>query len=260
MKASNRIGLFILLVFTTSYCSSQTIASGESSIYKKGNEVKAYYEAVENAQRNAIIIYGGNISYNSSQAISNTKIASKENSDNKYASSDNFVKEFQSLFGEAINSTIKTKKILRVDTIKVGYSKFKIRITGEFAVNTNEATSIIGIHILKSGKQVRIAVRENNCQGDIYKYISEYFNRKRNNFIFSKEEWPLLEDDYLLEINSNEIVLKSKQQKPNIILKTYNYDGCINIIKNLGEDNKLFDDIINDIYLLYVTQLGQRKK
>jgi hypothetical protein len=257
MKRSIKIVAFISFILAGQFSSAQIIASGESSVYKKGNEVTAYYEAVENAQRNAVIIYGGNISYKASQATSNTKISTKEN---RYSNSDNLVKEFQSLFGKSFNSSVKTQRIIQVDTVTLGNKKIKIRIKGNFIINSIEASSLIGNQISNSKKQVRIIIIENNCQGDLYKYLSEYFNRKQNNFHFSKIEWPLFEDDYLLEINRNEIILKNTHQKPNITLKVYHYDGCANIIKNSTEENIVFNEIINDIYFLYLTQLVERKK
>ena len=265
MTKSNRYVFlkFFLLVFVClleDSLKAQIQAMGESSVYKKGDEIKAYYEAIADAQRNAVIAYGGNISYNSSEATDNNTLSSKSNKDKKYTNEGSLAKKYQALLSESVNSSVKTEKIIRVDTIKISSRAFKIKVTGNFKISPNEAGNAIGINILKTGDKVKIALKENTCQGEVYIYLSEYFNSRHNNFIFSKDYWPLAEDDYLIEINENEIVLKNKHEKPNTILKKYYYEGCLNLVKDKKNANKIFDEMLNDIYLLYVSQLAKPKK
>jgi hypothetical protein len=255
-----KILLLIIVCLLESPIKAQVQAVGESSVFKKGGELKAYYEAIANAQQNAVITYGGNISYNSSEATVNTTNASKSDKDKKNTNDMSFSQNYQAVLTQSVNSAVKTESIIRVDTIKVSNRTFKIRVTGKFEINPNEVENSIGLNISKTKEKVKIAIKENSCQGDVYDYLSSYFNSRYNNFIFSKDEWPLSEEDYLMEINNSEIILKNKHEKPNIILKIYHFEDCYALIKDKKGSNKVFDEIMNDIYLVYVFQSVKNKK
>ena len=246
--------IFILLLTTSS---AQTIAIGESSVFKKGHENKAYYEAIVDAQKNAFVLYGGNVSSQTTETTSELNQAEKLNQVDKYKASNTFSKAYQSIVNLSANASVKLDKIIKADTINVGGRNYKIQVKGKFTIQPNDAINTLGANFLKVGKKIKISIIENDCQGEIYSYLSEYLNSRNNNFIFSKGEWALQEEDFGIEINNKEIVLKNKHNLPNTIVKKYEFNSCADLIKYKKEPNKLFDEIMGDIYFL---QLFEKTK
>lgn len=254
--------LYILLIFLLTFtCSNaQTIATGESSIFKKGNEVKAYYEALTNAQQNALIVYGGNISSQSFEAAVDIKQAEKLESYKEYTSSNNFGKAYQSIVNQSASASVKLGRVLKVDTIHIAGRKYKIQLKGSFNISPTEAANTLGANFLSVGEKIKISVIENDCKGEVYQNLSNYLNYKNNNFLFSKDEWTLQEEDFTIEINDKQIVLKNKHNLPNTVVKLYSYVGCADLTANNHNTNKTFDEILNDLYFLQLYYKSKKKK
>lgn len=256
----NKVNILLVFLYIFTCSNAQTIATGESSIFKKGNETKAYYEALTNAQQNALIVYGGNISSQSFDATVDVKQAEKLESDKEYTSSTNFGKVYQSIVNQSASASVKLEKVLKVDTIHITGRKYKIQLKGSFNISPTEAANTLGANFLSVGEKIKISVIENDCKGEVYQNLSNYLNYKNNNFLFSKDEWALQEEDFTIEISDKQIVLKNKHNLPNTIVKLYNYIGCADLATNNQHTNKTFDEILNDLYFLQLYFKSKKKK
>ncbi|RPH28274.1 MAG: hypothetical protein EHM93_18885 [Bacteroidales bacterium] len=247
--------LFITLFCISNYCISQnniTVSTGESTVHKKSDNGKALNEAINDAQRNAVIAYGGYINvlttYKKEEEITESKKGAK-GKENK--TSDSFTSNYRSSIQNAISAMILNIEI-KADTVWLNKSKYKVIVNGKFEVNLKDIGNYITDYLNETEQKIKIEVKENDCFGKIYKPMSEYINSKKSNFFFSNQPWLAGEGDYKIEINSNRAVLFDKRFSPNVVIKIYSYKNCYSLIDNLDIGNNLLDEMIKDIYAVYL--------
>jgi len=250
----NNALLFIFSLCLSNYCTSQnnyTVSSGESLVHKKYDNAKALNEAIMDAQTNAVIAYGGNINVLNINKTENLNESSKGKKDKKYKTSGNYSEKNKFIFQNSINAMVKNIEI-NSDTIWLNRKQFKIKVTGKFDVNLKNMGNYITDFLKEEEKKIKIEVKENDCFGQIYKPMSEYINSRQNNFFFSSQPWPLGEGDYKIEINSDRAVLYDKRFSPNIVIKIYPYKNCQSLTEKKNEENRILDEMINDMYAVYI--------
>ncbi|MEI6061204.1 MAG: hypothetical protein WCR72_10875 [Bacteroidota bacterium] len=246
----------LLLVFYlcfSNFCISQnnyTIASGESPVHKKTDKAKALNEAILDAQANAVIAYGGNVNVLNVSKKENVTNSQKSGKDKQYKTSGSFAENDKFLLQNSISAMVKNID-LESDTLWLNSNKFKVRVKGKFEVNLKDLGNYVSDYLSNSEQKIKIEIVENDCFGQIYKPMSEYINRKKNNFIFSNQPWLLGESDYKIEINTDRAILYDKRLSPNVVIRVYPYENCQSIIDQKNDNNKLLDEIINDIYAVY---------
>lgn len=247
--------MFLVFLFGIShYCISQnsfTQSSGESSEHKKSDNAKALNEAIFDAQTNAVIAFGGNINVQSTSRSENTTESKKGKKDKKYETSGSFSANDKFFLQNSVSAMVKNIEI-NADTVWISKNKYKVRVNGKFEVNLKDMGNFITDYLNNSDQKIKIEVKENDCFGQIYKPLSEYINSKKNNFIFSNQPWLLGESDYKIDINSDRAVLYDKRQSPNITIKVYPYKSCQSILGKGIEGNQLLDEMINDMYAVYI--------
>lgn len=250
----NNALLFIFSFWVSSYCMSQnnyTESSGESPIHTKSDNAKALNEAIMDAQTNAVIAYGGNINVLNISKRENITESKKGTKDNKYATSGSFSANDKFFLQNSVSAMVKNIEI-KADTVWISKNKYKVRVNCKFDVNLKDIGKLMTDYLNNSEQKIKIEVKENDCFGQIYKPMSEYMNSRQNNFFFSSQPWPLGEGDYKIEINPDRAVLYDKRVSPNIIIKIYSYKNCQSLIDKQNEKNKQFDEMINDMYSVYI--------
>ena len=253
-KAKNAALLFIFLLWLSINCISQnsfTVSNGESAVHKKSDNAKALNEAILDAQTNAVVAYGGHINVLNISEKEEVSKSEKGVKDSKYKTSDSFTSNYKSILQNSVNAMVRNIDI-KADTVWISRNKYKVRVDGKFDVNLNEMGDYITNYLKDSDKKIKIEVKENDCFGQTYKPMSEYINSKKNNFFFSNQPWLAGEGDYKIEINADRAVLYDKRFSPNVVLRIYSYKNCHSLIDNLNKGENLLDEMIKDIYAVYI--------
>lgn len=250
----NSVLLLIFLFWVSNNCIAQnnnTESIGESPVHKKSDNAKALNEAIMDAQTNAVINYGSNIrvlNVSKREYITESKKGIK---DKTYKTSGNYSSNKKFLLQNSISAMVKNIDI-KSDTVWINKNKFKVRVEGKFDVNLKDLDSHITTYLNNTDRKIKIEVKENDCFGQTFKPMSEYMNSRKNNFFFSSQPWLLGEGDFKIEINPDRAVLYDKRVSPNIAIKIYSYKNCQSLISKQNEENKLLDEIMSDMYSVYI--------
>jgi hypothetical protein len=246
--------LLIIYLFTIGHSFAQnnyTISGGESLIHKKSDNCKALNEAIIDAQTNAVIAFGGNVNY-LSESKKVELIESKKKSNKKESKTSSSISEDNKfILRNSVSAMVKNISIT-ADTVWLSKNKFKIVVQGKFEVNLNDIGNSLTEFLINTNDKIKIEVIENDCFGHIYKPLSDYINSKINNFVFSNQPWLLGESDFKIEINSKSAVLFDKRFYPNVVIKTYTYNNCQILLETEEKWNKLLDEMINDMYAVFI--------
>ena len=248
------IALLLLVLIISSRGTAQnniTASSGESPVHKISDDAKALNEAIMDAQTNAVIAYGGNINVLSTSKKEETTESKKGPRDKKSKTSGSFSSDDKILLQNSVSAMVRNIEI-NADTVWIGRNKFRIRVNGRFEVNLKDIGNVVAGFLSNSNKKIKIELKENDCFGQIYKPVSEYINSKKTNFLFSNQPWLAGETNFKIEINSTRAVLYDKRDTPNVVIKIYSYRNCSNLTENLNTGNALLDEMISDIYAVYL--------
>jgi hypothetical protein len=251
MKKRGLLIFFVLIALTGVSQNKMTISSGESSVHKLSDNAKALNEAIMDAQTNAVIAYGGNINVLSISKKEESMEIHKGTSDKKNKSSGQFSSNDKFFLQNSVSAMVKNIDI-KADTVWISNKKYKVRVNGTFEVNLKDVGTYLTDYLNKSEKKIKIEIKENDCFGQIYKPMSEYFNRNNNNFFCSNHPWLISEGDYKIEINADRAVLYDQRFKPNVVIRVYSYKNCQSLINKTNDGNPQLDEMLNEIYSVYL--------
>ena len=251
MKKTGFSVFFLLISIIGASQNNVTVSSGESSVHKLSDNAKALNEAIVDAQTNAVIAYGGNINVLSVSKKEETSEIHKGTGDRQNKASGKFSSEDKFFLQNSVSAMVKNIDI-KADTIWISKNKYKVRVNGTFEVNLKDVGNYLTDYLNQSEKKIKIEIKENDCFGQIYKPMSEYFNRNNSNFFCSNQPWLLNEGDYKIEINSDRAVLYDQRFKPNVVIRVYPYKNCRSLINKTNDGNPQLDEMIKEIYSVYL--------
>jgi hypothetical protein len=248
-----------LLFFVATNSHAQTYGIGYSSYYKDAiDEGKARNEALLNAQKNALITYGG---YMKIESHSESKEVTT-------GSNNNFQSDFKVAARQLMNAMVKTTSEPRYEYKQESNKKKYIVASGYFTIDIKEIEDLASIHINATGNKIAVELHDmSNCE--IYPTVREYFNRKQNNFRFAdknhifKTTHVFVINVYknYLEFTKKQINQHTNQYEAGPILKTflftsYSYKNCQDFISDFNntKPNGLFDELMNEFYTEYNTE------
>jgi hypothetical protein len=229
---------------------------GYSPYYKKAvDEGVARNEALLNAQKNALINYGGYIRLETEHQQNELTEGNKNN--------------YQSDFH------LSSKQIMRgmVKTVDGPYYRYKkegnnkyIVAEGEFEIHPEGLEDLISLFINTTGRKIKIELTDNASGAKIYPMLREYFNLKQNNFLFADRNHIFKSTDvFVINVFNDYIEFTMKQFNHNryeqgpilktFMFSTFHYKNCLDFINsyNSSAPNPIFNNLISEFYQVYFT-------
>jgi hypothetical protein len=230
---------------------------GYSSYYKKPvDEGTAKDEALLNAQKNALINYGGHIRLETVQR----QVELTEGKKNNYESN------FHVTSKQIMSAVVRTVSGPRYRYEKDGNKKYIIA-EGEFEIHTEGLEDLISLHLNSTGKKIKVELNDNTSDSKIYPLLREYFNLKQNNFQFAATDHIFKSTDvFVISVYNDYIEFTMKQFKNNryeqgpilktFMFSTYQYKDCHDFVSryNSSVPNPVFNNLISEFYQVYFTR------
>lgn len=229
---------------------------GYSLYYKKAvDEGTARNEALLNAQKNALINYGGYIRMETVQRQAELTKGSKNN----YASN------FHVSSTQNMSAVVKTVDGPYYRYRKDGSKKY-IVAEGKFEIHPEELEDLISLYIKSTGKKIKIELKDNASGSKIYPMLREYFNLKQNNFQFADRGHSFKATDvFVISVFNDYIEFTMKQFRDNqyeqgpilktLMFSTFQYKDCLDFVNryNSSAPNLVFNDLMTEFYQVYFT-------
>ena len=262
MQYSRQILLKLYLLFfllhgsiINIYAQSGTKGVGYSSYYRNLiDEGTAKNEALLNAQKNALIAYGGSVNIKTNCQQSEITKGSK----NDYNSNFHIAaRQIMNAMVKAINEPTYTYEHDGKKKYIIAESRFEIHI--------KEFENLVNLYINATGKKIRIELKSIDCNS-IYPILREYFNLKQNNFQFADNNGVFnTQDVFVINVFRDHIDFTKKQFKNNkfvagpilktFMFKTYYYQNCQDFVNkyNRSDGNQIFNELMSEFYKGYIT-------
>lgn len=270
--------LLTLSLLISGYAFSQKSsieAEGHSPLFKRNiDSSDMKMEALQNAQLNAIKIYGGYITYGSGTNSKNHIEKTLQNKKSKTSAqfSSNGVK----ITSRTINAIVKSNGKINYEIKKYGRKK-RVIATGTFIVDMEKTGNLINSFLTADGEKILVEIYDSSkCVHSAAPKIRAYFNKNQINFKFADKGMVFITTKaFVINVYSDHVDILKKQIQINAkvnteckfpkyengpIIKTFLYKSCKDFAtkaNNSAEDNsvsnKLLEDIMNEIYKLYLS-------
>ena len=227
---------------------------GYSSYYKKPiDEGTARGEALLNAQKNALINYGGHIRLETVQR----QVELTEGTRNNYESNVHVSSR------QIMSAVVRTVSGPRYRYEKDGSKKY-IVAEGEFEIHPEGLEDLISSQVNATGQKIKIELYDHTSGADIYPMLREYFNLKQNNFQFAERGHIFKSTNvFVISVYNDYIEFTMKQFKDNryeqgpilktFMFSTFQYKDCRDFVNhyNSSAPNPVFNNLISEFYQVY---------